>query len=513
MMRQICRWLGVALVFSACAGRQPDATKGASVPAKQPGLAPKLIVLVVLDQLPQWVLETRAHELEPHGFLRGRAAQSVALRGEFSYAATMTAVGHATIATGVLPKAHGVFANGVYSVAAHKEISVFTGADRLVTTKGVSTELAGGPQPMRVPTVFDELKRAGRLGQVIAISQKNRGAIALGGRLATAAVWQHARGPMWASSTYYGASLPSWAEAPVDGDEPTQVQAVDALFDLAEKALAAHALGRNALPDVLAISVSSLDWAGHAHGAESAEYLDVLRAADRRLEALAAAFTTTYKFAPGDVVLVVTSDHGAAPLPETPLATARPAAWSTGELPSRHDPDAPTATAGRFLEDDVVKTLDAGLDAQRGAGDWLMAAAPPYLYLGREAEALAPAAREALLQQLLTSLRQMPGVWRAYAVGNEGAVLPSTPADALDVLVQNSVAPALSSDIYLLLSPYWIFGSGYEQGTNHGTPWDYDRQVPVIVWPARAISPRAAGKLLPMTDLAAMMRKMIAAKP
>lgn len=506
------------LILTAIAAMHPScvpaaATRSvAAAPASVVVVRPKLLVLVVLDQFPQWALDARTDELAPSGFLRGRAAASARLRGEYPYAATMTAVGHATLVTGVLPQVHGVFANGVYLDAAQKEIGVFAGGNKLMLADGVSAQPAAGPQLLRLPTVFDELKQAGRLGRIIAVSQKNRGAIALGGRSATIAVWQHGETPEWASSTYYGAALPAWATPPAISGEATEVASVDALFDLAEAALGTEGLGHRELTDVLAISVSSLDWAGHEHGTESPQYLAVLQAADRRLEALVAKLTTIHKFAPGEVVLVVTSDHGAAPLPETAPTMTRPAAWSHGALPPRHEASVAAASAGRFLEDAVVKELDAVVDAQRGAGAWVVAASPPYLYLGRDAEALAPAAREALVQQLLASLRQMPGVWRAYAVSDKGVVLPNAPGDALDVLVQNSVAPALAGDVYLVLSPYYIFGSDYDHGTHHGTPWDYDRQVPVIVWPASALPPRTGDAgALPMTDLAGLMRRMVTA--
>ena len=39
-------------------------------------------------------------------------------------------------------------------------------------------------------------------------------------------------------------------------------------------------------------------------------------------------------------------------------------------------------------------------------------------------------------------------------------------------------------DLYLVTSEGWFDALSEMGGTNHGTPWPYDRQVPVLMWGA-----------------------------
>src|SRR5689334_960250 len=74
---------------------------------------PKLVVLIVVDQLPSWTFEKRK-ALLTHGFARLLADGVYWPRAEYPYAYTYTAPGHAALATGAPPSVTGVIGNTWY---------------------------------------------------------------------------------------------------------------------------------------------------------------------------------------------------------------------------------------------------------------------------------------------------------------------------------------------------------------------------------------------------------------
>src|SRR3569623_1192553 len=89
----------------------------------------------------------------------------------------------------------------------------------------------------------------------------------------------------------------------------------DLEFDLAEATIDGEQLGADRTPDLLVISLSAHDYVGHGWGHESEEQWDMELRLDRR----SAAFLDTLdqKVGAGRWAMIVTSDHGASPLPET----------------------------------------------------------------------------------------------------------------------------------------------------------------------------------------------------
>src|SRR5207248_3314192 len=74
-------------------------------------------------------------------------------------------------------------------------------------------------------------------------------------------------------------------------------------------------------PDLLAVSFSSTDYVGHDYGPDSPEVHEVLLRMDRVLDRLFQAVERTVGM--GDTLVVLTSDHGVAPLPPPVNGKAR----------------------------------------------------------------------------------------------------------------------------------------------------------------------------------------------
>jgi hypothetical protein len=86
------------------------------------------------------------------------------------------------------------------------------------------------------------------------------------------------------------------------------------LLQLATAAIAGESLGADEVPDILALGFSSNDLVGHAFGVHSQEVLDITLRTDRVLAQLIKLLDTAV--GKDQWLLVLTSDHGAAPTPE-----------------------------------------------------------------------------------------------------------------------------------------------------------------------------------------------------
>ncbi|MEJ2602807.1 MAG: alkaline phosphatase family protein, partial [Gammaproteobacteria bacterium] len=114
---------------------------------------PRLVVLVVIDQLGQWVLEEHLGLLPPDSLLRRAWEEGSRHIVAFPYATTATAAGHATIATGVVPAVHGAHANAIHDPAVGRRPVV---DDRRHGVIG-NAESYVSPAVLRVDTVGDRL--------------------------------------------------------------------------------------------------------------------------------------------------------------------------------------------------------------------------------------------------------------------------------------------------------------------------------------------------------------------
>jgi hypothetical protein len=111
--------LALALLAVGCSApppKPPPAPPPAS-PAPPPAPAPtaaaprpKLVVLLVVDQLPSWTFSRHVESFRG-GFARLVREGVFWPRGEYPYAATITAIGHTALATGAEPHRTGIVGN------------------------------------------------------------------------------------------------------------------------------------------------------------------------------------------------------------------------------------------------------------------------------------------------------------------------------------------------------------------------------------------------------------------
>lgn len=497
------RALVLVMLLAGCGGA--PAVRAESPPPLAPA---RLVVAVVIDQLGWSTLERYLPELDEDGALRRLAREGVYRRVVYQHAGTYTAAGHASIHTGVSPRVHGVMANEVHDPARGTIASCDDGEHAIF---GMDDAFAS-PSFLQAPTVADALREAQPDAHIVAVSLKDRGSVIPGGQRPDAVVfWDKGHATFTTSDYYAGAPWP-WLTAFIEAHPPPMAawtpgdparleallgpdaragegglgfgpsfphdpnatdapggafrgtpQSSEYLLDLARAATDQYELGRDEAPDLLSISLSGTDYVGHSFGYGSWEYLDNLIRVDRALGVFLRALEADL----GPVAVLVTSDHGHADIAE---------AYEGG---------------GRIVPEPFAAELDAAMDRALGDGDWVVAFDEPFVYLSD-----AGRAHEGLIEQhLLPYLRARDGVARAYDARRVPTDLANA-EDPIDRLVYESVATDPPGDVFVVPAEGWYVDDDapFDAGASHGTPYAYDREVPVLfagpgVAPARDDAP------------------------
>jgi len=472
-------------------------------PSQAESTRPTLIVAIAVDQFSgDLFAEYRAHF---HGGFKRLAGGAVFPRGYQSHAATETCPGHATLLTGARPARSGIIANHWLDQSiARADKRVYCVEDE--TQPGADSQnYMVATKHLRVPTLGTRMKARDAASRVVAVAGKDRAAVLMGGADADQTWWWGGQGfvsfpGVQASSAVTDVNsavtrrmnaartamaLPAWCEArayPVtlaDGRaigtgrfarEAHDAKAFraspeldEATLELAGGLLDELALGQGPHTDLLAIGVSATDLVGHAYGTAGSEMCVQLDALDRALQALFSQLDRRGI----DYLVMLSADHGGHDAPERSDANAIPDA-------ARVD----AALLPTELNDRVARAT--GLSGQVLLGD----APAGDMYLARR---LDPTQRAAVSKAALTLWRQHPQVAAVYT-REEISRQPSPPGppDAWSLLdeVRASFDAERSGDFVVLLKPRITPIAQAAPGyiATHGSPWDYDRRVPMLFW-------------------------------
>lgn len=469
-----------------------------------PSPAPKLIVAIAVDQFSADLFaEYRAHFT---GGLKRLGGGAVFPSGYQSHAATETCPGHATILTGARPARSGVIGNDWYDLGlARADKRVYCAEDPTAPGSDSGNYLVS-PGLLKVPTLGDRLKAADARSRVVSVAGKDRAAVMMGG---------HAIDQIWywnktAFVTYADRKAPPPAPvaeinartaaliarpaapvlpplcesratpvpvgatkqvgvpaAPVPGDRGgfRASPAFDAaIADLAVGLMRQMKLGRGPAPDLLAIGLSATDHVGHSFGTGGGEMCAQLMALDQTIGRILAALDANG--APYAVVL--TADHGGHDLPERISRRAFPDA-------ARVDPALAPATFGKALAGELGIPVAGPLFQGGPFGDW---------YLSRE---IAADRRRSIIDAARSRLIAHPQVAAVFTAAELGALpAPAGAADewSLADRARASFDPSRSGDLMIVLKPRITPIADGAKGNvaTHGSPWDYDRRVPIIFW-------------------------------
>jgi hypothetical protein len=469
---------------------------------------PKLVLFVVIDQC-RYDYLTRFRGEYHGGFDRLLKNGAVFANAQTDFFPTLTAVSHATLLSGAMPSASGIMGNDWFDRQAG--IHVTSVSDKTTTIVGAPGTVGASPRRLLVTTVGDELRKAtGGRSRVIGISIKDRSAILLTGQRANGAYWYDEPSGVFVTSSYYGPELPEWVRS-FDESRPSQqyagvtwlghklpdagkplYKAIErAPFGnelteaLAERAMRAEKLGQREEPDLLALSFSSTDYVGHDYGPDSPEIHDTLLATDRMLDRLFRAVDREIGLA--NVLVVMTSDHGVAPL--------------AGVNHARKTP------GGHYLLTDVSDAVQAALSTKYGPGKWLAGCWDLLVYLNRDLileRKIDPAEANRLAADAILHMPHMARAYTREQLLDEHAVW-----DGTGRRMKDGFHTELGADIEFLPEPYWVFS---ELKTTHGSTYDYDSHVPLIFMGAGI---RAARYLAPVrtNDIAPTLAEILGVPP
>jgi predicted AlkP superfamily pyrophosphatase or phosphodiesterase len=495
----------VLLSIPACGAAEPAAPPvPAQAQTQAPAAPPRLIVAIAVDQFSADLFaQYRQHYT---GGLARLTTGAVFPSAFQSHAATETCPGHSTILTGDHPARTGIIANNWYDPAiARSDKRIYCAEDETdpASTSGQPVVSAGH---LRVPTLGEWMKRADPRSRNVAVSAKDRAVMMMGGHQIDEGYWYlkgkfvtlkgkalapaaEAENTALAGALARGAPAlpaPAWCAArdraipagkvtvgqgrfvlPAgDADAFRVSPRMDAAtLDLAGRLVDSMRLGRGAAPDLLSVSLSATDYIGHATGSEGMEMCIQMA----RLDAALGAFFARLDAAKLDYAVVLTADHGGFDVPERLDQQGYPAA-------GRVDP----ALAPGALGKAVAAATGIAQPGQLLYGD----GAGGDFYLSRT---LTPDQRGRVISALVNMAGHHPEVAAVFTAEElaAAAVPTGNPQDwTLKERARASFDPQRSGEVIVLLRrgliPIPAAGPGY--ATTHGSPWDYDRRVPLLFW-------------------------------
>ena len=485
MMRPLRSFLLIAcLCGAACARAQSDPRAGTN--GAPP---PSLIVLITVDQFRGDYLDRFGSQLQG-GLARLAHDGAWFTNAHHDHAITETAPGHATLLSGRFPRSTGIMANriGVEDAAA----PVLAG----------TALLGASPQRFQGTTLVDWLRSRDSRSRSLSVSMKDRGAILPAGRSKTEVYWYYPDG-RFTTSRYYSDSLPSWVSRfnarrlpqsfagkawtlllpdsaykerdsvsvemgganftfphrmPADSQQAASQFRVTPWMDEVTLALAlegvrALGLGESGGTDVLAVSLSATDLIGHSYGPDSREMHDNMLRLDRNLEVF---FDSLFKLRGASrIAIAITGDHGVATVPELVPPSVKP-------TPLRVDPVPLETLLRRLLAAARIDSSLVEMDRQIVLADRTR--------LGNRLPGL-----DSVLAAFAVQARAMPGVARVDRL--QDLYRGDTINDAIARRWAHQCPRESNVQLVITLTPFSIF-TGIV--ATHGSPYDYDSNVPII---------------------------------
>lgn len=480
--------LAVVLSAGSCAPRET-----AAPPASSDG--PALVVLMAVDQLRSDLLERYDH-LFTGGLRRLLDTGMVFRNATHDHAETTTAPGHTTLSSGVYPRRHGIVSNTWWELRGGEWQSVYAVSDPESPILGYDQMPGRSPANMYRGGLPDWIAERDPEARVVSLSRKDRAAIGLAGRAEGQVYWLSPSAGRFITSTWYGDEYPEWVErfnddvmpgiygqtvwestiptealsltrpdtsvyegdgentffphraaSQVDASDPAELNEWryedtpfpdEAVLALAAASVRELALGQRGSVDYLGVALSQTDLVGHHYGPLSREQLDNLLRLDRGLEGFFEFLDDT--LGPEGWVLGFSSDHGVLDVPE-------------------------------HLAEDGVDARRLEFAEVRALRDMVLAAAE-----GLDGPAREEAVRDALVE--------VPRVAAAYTFSEIEAVDAAVEPDSFKVFFSRSHDRERAVEypgrfgVHFRYVPNTL-SAGADPAT-HGSPYYYDRQVPLI---------------------------------
>lgn len=481
-------WLPMAaFLFYSCSGpRFPE--------------HPRLVVFLAVDQLPGELM----HRIESEftGGFKWLLDHGVDFRNaHHEHAYTVTGTGYFSLGSGRYPGPAGVLGNSWYIRTLDKTINCVE--DSIAKSIG-GTGRAASYRQTHATAIGDWIKDNNSKSSVISIAGKDRAAVFMGGKNADQAIYYNWKGA-FITSDYYSESLPDWivafnenagfetyrdsiwdhfaapefyAKYGTEDNFQGEVDEFDneiysptlpvsfkklsldeindkigatpwfdkTVLEFAEKLVIQENLGQDDHVDLLNVGISMSDWIGHNHGPHSHEVLDYFLRLDHYLMKFINKIDNHVGLE--NVIFVLSSDHGAIPLPEY--------LQSIGIESGRLDYD---------IFKNRIKRIKKQLGEEivyNGGGFYF-----PNHFTNQQ--------KENALQFIKNELIDLNAFGHIFS---REEILDMDEKTSFNRRLKNMIHPQLSPDVILVLREY--FTNRFPLGSTHGTPYDYDTHVPLI---------------------------------
>ena len=357
-------------------------------------------------------------------------------------------------------------------------------------------------------TLGDWLKKYSPKSKVLSIAGKDRAAVLQGGKNADLTLWYDRQGG-WTSSTYYTSRLPNWVSkfnrrlnvpsyvdsvwhplmdsniyanntrpdyfvgevnwSPVQYDPTFPIVFKElglsfllstfyilpygdrAVLNLGSQAVDEYNMGKDKYTDILFLGLSATDGIGHSFGPHSHEQLDNYLRLDKNMGQFIESLEIL--LGKGNVLYILSSDHGALSLPEYLLSKG--------------------LDAGRISDskrDSLFTTVNNEIEKRLGINQVYSYGNAFYFDNGLNEDRRIIATR--IIKSHLSKLEGIRSVITKKEIINGGKSI-------IDIRLKNMVHPEKSPDVYLIPEKYWTWR--FPEGTSHGSPYDYDAHVPLII--------------------------------
>ncbi|MCB2060511.1 MAG: alkaline phosphatase family protein [Novosphingobium sp.] len=491
----------VALALVAPLRAEEAEPAAAPAPTDTP---PSLVVAISVDQFSADLFAQYRRNFT--GGLARLQEGAVFPSGYQSHAATETCPGHSTLMTGAHPARTGIVANHWFDPEiARADKSVYCAEDESNPASTPRDPVVSAVH-LKVPTLGDRMKAENPKSRNVSVSGKDRAAIMMGGHNLDAVYWWKGTG----FTSLAGRKLSPAAQAENRevaqlinaGAEPFEVPAWCAMrdravpvgdftigtwrfalpanqpggfrvsprfdaatVDLAVRLIDEQQLGRDKVPDVLSVSLSATDYIGHAFGHEGVEMCIQMAELDKSVGRLLDELDKRGI----DYVAVLTADHGGIDAPERLDEQGYPQA-------TRADAELSTDALGKAVSERTGISAPSGplLLGGGGSGDFYVAA-------GVSAQDKARVIAE--LVKVLQAHPQVAAVFTAQELAEAPPPSGSPQEWSLMDRARANFDPTRSGDVTVLLRRGVVPVDPRPGITStHGSPWDYDRRVPMLFW-------------------------------
>jgi len=490
---------------------------------------PKLIVGLVVDQMRWDFLYRYSSVYGKTGFNRLTKEGFRCENTLIDHMPTYTAVGHTGVYTGAYPAVHGIVGNNWMDTKTGQK--VYCTDDSTVTGIGSNNDAGKmSPRNLLVSTIADEIKLSNQFrSKTIGISLKDRGAILPVGHSADGAYWFDDKTGKWITSSFYMNELPEWVngynnknlpdewmkkdwntylpiekysqsavddskyEGNIPGEKkpafPHEIHNItdkkytafrftphgnSFTLDFAKQAIVKEQMGKDEYVDLLAISLSSPDYAGHVFGPNSIEVEDMYIRLDQEIGMMlnfldSAVGKSNYLF-------FLTADHGVSQIPEY--------------LKEHRIP------AGRVDVKKLISEINDTLFNRFKIAEAIVEEENNQLYLNPLLKLGDGMNAFFVSQEVIKLVSEKSYVQQVFDIQH---LMSFTMPEQIRTMISNSYYPGRTGDLQIIFKPH--FFEGGKTGTTHGAWNPYDTHIP-LVWYGAGIKAGRTYKEIHMSDIA-----------